>query len=81
LRRERLTRGGRQPFGRRGRSSGGRLFFGSVGGDDHVLDAVISLLREDAAGGELVLGGVRTTVDDALGVGVADAGQGFELVG
>src|SRR5580698_243182 len=57
------------------------LFFGSVGGDDHVLDAVVGLLRDDAADGELIFGGVRAAVDDALGVDVADAGKGFELVG
>jgi hypothetical protein len=57
------------------------LFFGGVGGDDHALDTVVGLLGEDAAGGELILGGVGAAVDNAFGVGVADAGQGFDLFG
>ena len=50
-------------------------------GDDLVLDLVVGSLGENAAGDELVLGSVGTAVDDALGVSVADAGKGLELVG
>jgi hypothetical protein len=42
---------------------------------------VVDALGQDAAGDELVFGGVGAAVDDALGVGVADAGEGLELVG
>jgi hypothetical protein len=51
-----------------------------VGGDDLVFDLVVGGFGKDAAGEELVLGGVGTAVDDALGVGVADTGKGLELV-
>src|SRR5258705_10276870 len=56
-----------------------RLLLG-VAGDDLVLNLVVRGLRENASGDELVLGGVGTAVDDALGVGVANAGEGLELV-
>src|ERR1700730_10661238 len=49
--------------------------------DDLVLDLVVRGLGKNAAGDELVLGSVGAAVDDALGIGVADAGEGFELVG
>ena len=52
-----------------------------MAGDDLVLDFVVCGLRKDATGDELVLGGVGAAVDDAFGVGVADAGEGLELVG
>jgi hypothetical protein len=50
-------------------------------GDDHVLDAVVGLLGDDALADELVLRGEGAGVEDALGVGVADAGKALELVG
>jgi hypothetical protein len=50
-------------------------------GDDLVLDLVVDALRQNTAGDELVFSGVGAVVDDALGVGVADAGDGLELVG
>ena len=56
-------------------------FLVGCAGDDLVLDLVVSCLGKDAAGDELVFGGVGAAVDDALGVGVADAGKGLELVG
>src|SRR5580692_7912103 len=49
--------------------------------DDLVFDLVVGGLRKDAAGDELVLGGVGTAIDDSLGIGVANAGEGLELVG
>jgi hypothetical protein len=49
-------------------------------GDDLVLDLVVSSLREDAAGNELVLCSVGAAVNDAFCVGVADAVEGLELV-
>src|SRR6202795_447455 len=51
-----------------------------MAGDDLILDLVVRGLRENATGDELVLGGVGAAIDDALGVGVADAGKGLELV-
>jgi hypothetical protein len=57
-----------------------RLFFG-VAGDDLVFDLVVSGLREDASGNELILGGVGAAVDDSLRVGVANSGECLELVG
>jgi hypothetical protein len=56
------------------------LFLGWAGGDDHALYAVVGLLRKNAAGGELVFGGIGATVNDALCVGVADTGKGLDLV-
>ena len=63
-------------------STGGQawLLFG-VAGDDLVFDFVVGGFGKDAAGEELVFGGVGAAVDDALGVGVADAGKGLELIG
>jgi hypothetical protein len=52
-----------------------------VAGNDEVLDAVVGLLGENAAADELVLGRVGAPIDDPLGVGVADAGESFDLVG
>src|SRR5258708_32986134 len=52
-----------------------------MAGDDLVLDLVVCSLGKNAAGDELVLGGIGAAVDDALGVGVADAGEGLELIG
>jgi hypothetical protein len=49
--------------------------------DDLILDLVIGCSGKDTAGEKLVLCGVRATVDDALGVGIADSGEGLELVG
>jgi len=49
-------------------------------GDDLVLDLVVSSLREDAAGNELVLRSVGTSINDAFCVRVADAVEGLELV-
>jgi hypothetical protein len=49
--------------------------------DDLVLDLVVRGLRKNASGDELVLRGIGAAVDDALGVGVADAGESLELVG
>jgi hypothetical protein len=62
-------------------STGGQgwLLLG-VGGDDLVFDLVVGGFGKDTAGEELVLGGVGAAVDDTLGVGVADAGKGLELV-
>lgn len=57
-----------------------RLFLGFAG-DDLIFDFVVGGLGEDAAGDELILGGVGAAVDDAFGVGVADAVEGLELVG
>jgi hypothetical protein len=51
-----------------------------MAGDDLVLDLVVRGLRENAAGDELVLGGVGTTIDDALCVGVAYPVEGLKLV-
>src|SRR5438309_355337 len=51
-----------------------------VASDDLVFDLVVDALWENAASDELVLGGVRATVDDALGVGIADAGDRLELI-
>ncbi len=56
-------------------------YFLGCAGDDLVLDLVVGGFGKNAAGEELVLGGVGAAVDDALGVGVADAGKGLELVG
>jgi hypothetical protein len=58
-----------------------RFLLGGLVGDDLVLDLVVDALGQDAARDELVLGGVRASVDDAFGVGVADAGDGLELIG
>jgi hypothetical protein len=58
--------------------SGGSL--GGLVGDDLVFDLVVDALGQDAAGDELVFGRIGPSVDDALGIGVADAGDGFELV-
>ena len=52
-----------------------------MAGDDLVLDLVVGGLRENAAGDELVLGGVGAAIDDALGIRIANAGEGLELVG
>src|SRR3984957_11143101 len=49
--------------------------------DDLVFDLVVSGLGQDASGDELVLGRVGPSIDDALRVGVADPGEGLELVG
>jgi hypothetical protein len=49
--------------------------------DDLVLDLVIRTLGKNAASDELVFSGVWAAVDDALGVGISDAGEGLELVG
>src|ERR1700721_1979749 len=49
--------------------------------DDLVLDLVVGCSGKDTAGEELILCGVRATVDDALGVGIPDPGEGLELVG
>jgi hypothetical protein len=51
-----------------------------MAGDDLVFDLVVGGFRKDAPGEELVLGGVGAAIDDALGIGVADAGKGLELV-
>jgi hypothetical protein len=56
------------------------LFFG-MAGDDLILDLVVGGFGKNAAGEELVFGGVGTAVDDAFGVGVSDAGECLELVG
>jgi hypothetical protein len=56
------------------------LLFG-VAGDDLVFDLVVGGFGEDAAGEELVFGGVGAAVDDAFGIGIADTGKGLELVG
>src|SRR5580765_1910980 len=56
------------------------LLLGGLRSDDGVLDLVVDVLGQDAAGDELVLGGVGAAVDDALGVGIADAGEGLQLV-
>src|ERR1700679_3959266 len=56
-----------------------RLLFG-MAGDDLVLDLVVGRFWKDAAGKKLVFGGIGAAVDDALGVSVTDAGEGFELV-
>jgi hypothetical protein len=58
-----------------------KLFLGWTGGDDHALDAIVGFLGKNTASGELVFGGVGTTVDDALGVSVADSGKSLDLVG
>ena len=50
-------------------------------GDDLILDAVVGLLGDDSAADELVFAGVGATIEDALGVGVADAREGLELFG
>jgi hypothetical protein len=48
--------------------------------DDLVFDLVVSSRGKDAAGHKLVLGGIGAAVNDALGVGIADPGEGLELV-
>ena len=50
-------------------------------GDDLILNLVVSGFRKNAARDKLVLRSVGAAVDDAFGVGVADAGEGLELVG
>jgi len=50
-------------------------------GDDVGRDFVVGRLREDAAGDQLILGCVGTAFDDAVNIGVAHAGEGFELGG
>ena len=49
-------------------------------GDDLALDLVVGRLRHDLLRDQLVLRLVGTPVDDLLGVGVADAWQGLELL-
>ena len=56
------------------------LFLG-MACDDLVFDLVVSSSGKNASGEELVFGSVRAAVDDAFGVGIADAGEGFELIG
>ncbi len=48
-------------------------------GDDPILELCIDLLREDAAGDELVFCGVRAAGDDAADVSVAHTGKDFKL--
>lgn len=43
--------------------------------DDAVANAFIGRLGQDAAGDQLILGGVRPIVDDAFHINVAHAGQ------
>src|SRR5437868_11518130 len=50
-------------------------------GDDLIFDLVVDALGENAARDELVFSRVGAAIDDALGVGIADAADGFELVG
>ena len=57
-----------------------RLFFG-VAGDDLIFDLVVGGFGKDAASKELIFGREGAAVDDALCVGVADAGERFKLVG
>ena len=49
-------------------------------GDDFVLYFCVRSLRDDATRNELVFGGVRTSLDDLVGVGGPDAGESFELI-
>src|ERR1700722_13344174 len=70
-----------RPWGCRGIFETVRTLLLWLAGDDLVLDLVIGGRRKNAASEELILGGVGAAVDDALGVGVADAVEGLELVG
>ena len=54
--------------------------FGYAVRDDLVLDLVVGRLRNDALLRELVLRGVRTALDDAVGVSIPNAGQRLQLV-
>src|SRR5258708_3204616 len=49
-------------------------------GNDYVLDLVVCCLRDDFFLHQFVLGAVGAAVDDLLRIGVADTGQGFELI-
>jgi len=51
-----------------------------MAGDDLVLDLVVDALGKNATRDELIFGGVGAAVDDALGVGITDAGEGLELI-
>ena len=57
-----------------------RLFLG-LGGDNLVLNLVVCGARKDALGDELIFVGVGATVDDALRICIANAGESLELVG